>query len=342
MPLQNFSEHYPRLVKQLLTAKETGRVSHAYLLTGDNFERLEKFMNAWIKVNICQQTTLDGDACDECRHCQQVDSGSYPYMKIIKPQSKSRIIVKDQIYELEHFLHLTSEGNRKIAVILDADRMNLESQNAFLKTLEEPSKGSMILQLTLNPSLLLNTIRSRCQRISLLDNHYQYKQDELGDLVNLLAPMKRFAGSVTASKSAQGIIDLLAQIKAKSDEEAKARLKSVKSESQMLQVEARKQLESEAEALMASEYRAKRAEFLSAMHTWFAQDMMLAKGIEAKSVPNPEFYEHVPDYLTTFSLNEAESMRSLNLTEKVIETLNFNVDEKLAIEDFCQSICLKQ
>src|SRR5690606_22536800 len=59
-------------------------------------------------------------------------------------------------------------GVTKFAVIKDADRMGQEAENAFLKTLEEPPQASRLLLLTARPEMLLETILSRCIRVSLL------------------------------------------------------------------------------------------------------------------------------------------------------------------------------
>jgi DNA polymerase-3 subunit delta' len=61
-------------------------------------------------------------------------------------------------------LYVTSAvAPQKVAIVYEADRMNVESANAFLKTLEEPPAHTTLLLLTTRPHALLPTIRSRCQ-----------------------------------------------------------------------------------------------------------------------------------------------------------------------------------
>lgn len=55
----------------------------------------------------------------------------------------------------------------KIVFIPDADNLNPESQNALLKTLEEPGKNNYLILTTTKPQLLLPTIISRCQKIKI-------------------------------------------------------------------------------------------------------------------------------------------------------------------------------
>ena len=66
------------------------------------------------------------------------------------------------------FLSKTSSISiNKVAVIVNAQTMNDESQNALLKSLEEPSPNSYIIMITNRPKCLLNTIYSRCQVINI-------------------------------------------------------------------------------------------------------------------------------------------------------------------------------
>jgi DNA polymerase-3 subunit delta' len=55
------------------------------------------------------------------------------------------------------------EGRRRVVIIDDADAINVEAQNALLKTLEEPPSSSTFVLVTARPGVLLPTVRSRCQ-----------------------------------------------------------------------------------------------------------------------------------------------------------------------------------
>ena len=76
-----------------------------------------------------------------------------------------RDIVIDQVRALTAAIGARPfEAEGRAAVLNDGDRMNEESQNAFLKTLEEPPPGTLIIVVSSSPDRLLSTIRSRCQR----------------------------------------------------------------------------------------------------------------------------------------------------------------------------------
>jgi len=87
---------------------------------------------------------------------------------VCQPESKSRRIVIEQIRDLEHALQMrASNGRRKVAIVSDADRLQPQAANAFLKTLEEPPKDSLLLLLSALPEALPETILSRCIAIPL-------------------------------------------------------------------------------------------------------------------------------------------------------------------------------
>ena len=92
----------------------------------------------------------------------------HPDIHLAEPESKSRRIVIEQIRALEAELQLKASGTgRKAGVILEADRLQPQASNAFLKTLEEPPDNCLLLLVTSLPEALLDTIRSRCIPVTL-------------------------------------------------------------------------------------------------------------------------------------------------------------------------------
>ena len=72
--------------------------------------------------------------------------------------------------ELESSLRLraSAAGGRKVGILREADRLQTQAANAFLKTLEEPPAGSLLLLLSAQPESLMDTIISRCIKVTLL------------------------------------------------------------------------------------------------------------------------------------------------------------------------------
>ncbi|MFZ5806752.1 MAG: hypothetical protein ACOY3I_06060 [Verrucomicrobiota bacterium] len=139
--------------KRVTKAFQTGRLAHAFLISGTDLSALEKlfFRLAHLLLN-------DEDP-------------QHPDLHILRPESKSRRIVIHQVRELEHALQLKAHrAPYKVAGIFSADRMcagSAEPANAFLKTLEEPPEHTIIFLLTDHPELLIPTIRSRCLALPL-------------------------------------------------------------------------------------------------------------------------------------------------------------------------------
>ena len=115
-----------------------------------------------------------GFGCDSCESCRLVrntisniydktDLNPHPDIKIVSPEDGKEIKI-GQIRDVISFLKLkTKEG--KVVIIEKAERMNRESSNALLKTLEEPPENTLIILTTSNQNALLPTIVSRCQKI---------------------------------------------------------------------------------------------------------------------------------------------------------------------------------
>ncbi len=152
------------------------RLSHAYILAGPDGVGKRTFARLLAQSLFCQETTEQQlEACGTCRNCRSFESGNWPdYFEIGLPDGKTEIPLdlilgstekrgrEGLCYELSS---APLASNRRIAVIDDAQRMNLEGCNALLKTLEEPPANALILLISDSPEALLPTIRSRCQLI---------------------------------------------------------------------------------------------------------------------------------------------------------------------------------
>jgi DNA polymerase III delta' subunit len=110
-----------------------------------------------------------------CRACRAVEHGNHPDLHRLEPSGAGYVIpiggpgreergVRDLVRELSL---LPVEGGARVAIITSADRMTEDAQAAFLKTLEEPPAGTVLLLTAADEERLLDTIRSRCVRIRL-------------------------------------------------------------------------------------------------------------------------------------------------------------------------------
>lgn len=135
-------------LRLLEKALADGRLGHAYLISGDPGSGVNEFANALAGLFL-------GSG--------EIQVQLHPDFHAIEPGSKSRRLLIEQVRDLEEAIHRTADrGSRKVAVIRDADRLMPQAANAFLKTLEEPTDGSLLLLTSEMPEALLETIRSRC------------------------------------------------------------------------------------------------------------------------------------------------------------------------------------
>lgn len=147
------------LLKNAITQK---KIASAYLFAGPHNIGKQKTALAFTQVLNCEKE--GEDACGQCDTCRQIEYGNYPDFDIIEPDGQ--FIKIDQIKKALDWLSLRQMGKKtRILVISQAERMNVEAANAFLKNLEEPPSGTSIILLAENPQQLLETIVSRCQLV---------------------------------------------------------------------------------------------------------------------------------------------------------------------------------
>lgn len=187
----------------LRRAHDQNRLGHAYLISGPAGSGKKE-------VAAELASTVNGtDAGD-------VFSSKAREIFVAEPESKSRRILIEQIRELEHGLQMrAADGCRKVAIIAEADRLQPQAANAFLKTLEEPPANSLLLLLSALPEALPDTIVSRCISIPLTADGEEIELPERAELVELLRDTAREKSwSVQqAYRIGQGLQSLLGKVR---------------------------------------------------------------------------------------------------------------------------------
>jgi len=150
----------------LISRHRNGNLPHAILLSGISGLGKSLFARALAEALLCESPQANGQACGQCRSCQQMLADGHPDFKPIEPEEGKKQIGVDQCRRLSSFLALTSHyGRYRVVVVQPADSMNESSANSLLKTLEEPPAGGVLILISNRPESLLPTIRSRCQQI---------------------------------------------------------------------------------------------------------------------------------------------------------------------------------
>lgn len=173
----------PWLLRQLQTLR--GQQGHALLLSGPaGMGQLDLAM-ALAQAWLCEQPTEQG-GCGHCASCHAIEVKTHPDLKMLLPETlclelgwpidpktqdkidkkeikPSKWIRVDAAREAVGFTQLTqSRGRGQVVLIYPAERLNGESANTLLKTLEEPTGQTRFIVATEAAHQLLPTIRSRC------------------------------------------------------------------------------------------------------------------------------------------------------------------------------------
>ena len=140
------------------------RPAHAYLFVGPDGVGKGLFALETARLLLCE-SPVDEDACGVCRACRQVTRGSHPDLHLVEAPEGKRFISLEQIHGLCERYGIRPHGERRIAVLRDADSMTPEAANALLKTLEEPPSWGLLILTTSRPGGLPETVLSRCQTL---------------------------------------------------------------------------------------------------------------------------------------------------------------------------------
>lgn len=154
---------------QLRQAWVANRLPHAILVQGADGLGKGSFA-AWLSAAVLCEKSLDGtlDACGACASCALIKAGSHPDQYWVAPEEDKTQLSVDLVRAACEKLSKTSfRQGYKVAIIEPAHQMTPGAANSVLKTLEEPSRGSLLVLLTSRPSGLLPTVRSRCQKLTI-------------------------------------------------------------------------------------------------------------------------------------------------------------------------------
>ncbi len=148
------------LVHHLQHAIQQKRISHAYLLLGDDGSGKKLLAHTFAQTLFCEQGGTE--PCGICKSCHAYDAGAHPDLILVRPEKKSLGVEEIRTKIIDDVAIKPYRYSYKIYIIEQADTMTPAAQNALLKTLEEPPSYAVFLLLAKQQAAFLETVLSRC------------------------------------------------------------------------------------------------------------------------------------------------------------------------------------
>lgn len=157
---------HEQIKEHLQAAVQTGKISHAYILSGEAGMGRKSLANAFALSMLCESGL--SDPCLQCHACKQVLSGNHPDLVYVTHEKPASIGVDDIREQINNTIMVRPySASHKIYIVDEAEKMTAQAQNALLKTIEEPPAYAVIMLLTINQEAFLPTILSRCVQLKL-------------------------------------------------------------------------------------------------------------------------------------------------------------------------------
>lgn len=157
---------HEQIIEHLQNAIKTDKVSHAYILDGPDMSGKKMIADAFSMTLECEKKGTE--PCMECHSCKQALGKNQPDIIYLQHEKPNTISVDDIRSQINNDIGVKPYSSPyKVYIVDEAEKMNVQAQNALLKTIEEPPAYAVILLLTNNAEIFLPTILSRCVRLSL-------------------------------------------------------------------------------------------------------------------------------------------------------------------------------
>lgn len=157
---------HEQIIEHLKNAIQLDKVSHAYILNGPDMSGKKMIAESFAMTLQCEKK--EAEPCMECHSCKQAINRNQPDIIYLQHEKPNTISVDDIRSQINNDIVVKPYSSPyKVYIIDEAEKMNMQAQNALLKTIEEPPAYAVILLLTTNAETFLPTILSRCVRLNL-------------------------------------------------------------------------------------------------------------------------------------------------------------------------------
>jgi DNA polymerase-3 subunit delta' len=173
--VEQATEHQGR-ARVALSAALAGEPSHAYLFRGPRGSGKRAAARAFA-AEILAATAEDPE---DARRRALLDPSPHPDLVWLAPRGAQHLVEEVREQVIRAAAYRPFEGGKRVFVVEAAEAMRDESQNALLKTLEEPPGFVHLILLSSEPEALLETIASRCQPVEFAPLSAEVLEAELG------------------------------------------------------------------------------------------------------------------------------------------------------------------
>jgi DNA polymerase-3 subunit delta' len=309
-----------QIIEHLKNAIQMSKVSHAYIFNGENSAGKMMLAEAFATALQCEEHGSDG--CMQCRSCRQAKEHNQPDIIYVSHEKPNIISVDDIRHQLNNDMVIKPYSSKyKIYIIDEAEKMNIQAQNALLKTIEEPPAYAVILLLTTNADSFLPTILSRCITLNLKT----VKEDLIKEHLMKVHRIPDYQAEVCAS-FAQGNVGKAIQL-ASSDEfnELKSSVIGIVKKIEDMDI-----YELNGIMKQISEYKNNMEDFFDLLILWY-RDVLYYKSTE--NVTHLIFKDEVYDIKRQAAKKSYSGIeRILSSIEQTKRRLNANVNFDLSIE----------
>jgi len=345
--------------KILQGAIKEKRIAHAYLFTGP--AGAGKWLTALELAKAVNCLKEEFDPCGECSSCRKINRLIHPDLILIFPlppvssgkkgkkekeeeEQKNRSkFIEEKIanpYKIVKFekpgsisideirnaqrrlLYTPVEGKVKVLIVQEPEKMSIEAENGFLKTLEEPPKNSLLIFLSSEPEKLLPTIISRCQRVRFKRISEELIAKRLEKDFNI--PEKKALHYARLSDGSLGLAFSLAE-----GDKDEVRLKGV----EFLKIINRKdrfELVDYLNQLLQDYGRESVLEFLASLLSLLRDVYVTMEVKKDEKLLNPDLKSEIEEFAGFFKSPD-QVQNSIEVVEKIRGDLMRNVNLKLAL-----------
>lgn len=321
-----------RAYEHIATAHRHGRLAHALLISGfegSGKSHLAAKISWLLQGKTAQGLNLLGESISH--EAPPLEEQECDAVQVVRPEKVSRVVNVDRIREVEERLHKASAKNVwKIVVIVHADRMNTQAQNAFLKTLEEPPNNTILMLLTSQPQALLPTILSRCMQLPLMGktDYRAHGGQELIQTLNRVASASFGTpwGALTIKNAFTQVIERRkAELENHEDQLYAAEKKHYAQSTDGRWLKDREDFH---KAAARSAYLAERSRFFDILMAWMADALRYQSGAPCEDFPE------VTNLIEKIAQTEniSSMLSRVEALEELRATLESNAQEQMAVE----------